>query len=63
MTFSKYSGQQNQAVYCISTGLCPSLHGKNQSLKIMMVEGGGGEGGVALVTFNSRRPLPSTGIT
>ena len=63
MTFSKYSGQQNQAVYCISTGLCPSLHGKNQSLKIMMVVEEGGGGGVALVTFNSRRPLPSTGIT
>ena len=62
MTFSKYGGQQNQAVYCISTGLCPSLHGKNQSLKIMMVVEEGG-GGVALVTFNSRRPLPSTGIT
>ena len=25
--------------------------------------GGGGGGGVTLVTFNSRRPLPSTGIT
>ena len=25
--------------------------------------GGGGGGGGALVTFNSRRPLPSTGIT
>ena len=24
---------------------------------------GGGEGGVTLVTFNSGRPLPSTGIT
>ena len=27
---------------------------------MMVVEGGGG---VAFVTFNSRRPLPSTGIT
>ena len=46
------------------TEICGSLHGKNQSLKIMMVvEGGGGGGGVALVTFNSRRPLPSAGIT
>ena len=43
-------------------GLCLSLHGKNLSLKIMMVVGGGG-GGVSLVTFNSRRPLPSAGIT
>ena len=62
MTFSKYSGQQNQAVYCISTGLCPSLHGKNQSLKIMMVVeeggGGGGRGGISDI-----QPLPSTGIT